>query len=154
MFSGLDEGIYYLKETAAPDGYTLNDNDYKIEIAATLGDGATSGEEGALTGYTVNVYVWDATANDWTACGDAVYTIDPTVTKPTTDANAMSLDVIANNFTGSVTHPAEVVDTPLATLPSTGGAGTIALTLVSATGMGAFFTLYMINRKKKKDSKD
>lgn len=151
MFSGLDEGTYYLKETAAPAGYTLNDNDYKIVIAAELDDG-TTGEEGALTGYTVNVFVKDG--NSWTACGDAVYAIDPTVTKPTTDANAMNLDAIVNDFTGSVTHPAEVVDTPLATLPSTGGAGTIALTLVSATGMGVFFTLYMINRKKKKDSKD
>lgn len=151
MFSGLDEGTYYLKETAAPDGYTLNDNDYKIIIAATLDDG-TTGEEGTLTGYTVDVYVWDATTNAWVACGDAVYAIDPTVTKPTTDANAMNFDNIVNDFTGSATNPAEVVDTPLATLPSTGGAGTIALTLVSATGMGAFFTLYMINKKKKKNS--
>ena len=151
MFSGLDEGTYYLKETAAPDGYTLNDNNYKIVIAAELDDGTTD-EEGTLTGYTVNVYVKDG--NSWTACGDAVYAIDPTVTKPNADANAMNFDAIVNDFTGSATNPAEVVDTPLATLPSTGGAGTIALTLVSATGMGVFFTLYMINRKKKKDSKD
>ena len=146
MFSGLDEGTYYLKETVAPDGYTLNDNDYKVVIAAELDDG-TTGEEGTLTGYTVNVFVKDG--NSWTACGDAVYAIDSTVTKPNADANAMNFDAIVNDFTGSATNPAEVVDTPLATLPSTGGAGTIALTLVSATGMGAFFTLYMINKKKK-----
>ena len=149
MFTGLDEGTYYLKETAAPAGYTINDNDYKVVIAAELDDG-TTGEEGTLTGYTVNVFVKDG--NSWTACGDAVYAIDPTVTKPNADANAMNFDAIVNDFTGSATNPAEVVDTPLATLPSTGGAGTIALTLVSATGMGAFFILYMINKKKKKNS--
>ena len=149
MFTGLDEGTYYLKETAAPAGYTINDNDYKVVIAAELDDG-TTGEEGTLTGYTVDIFVKDG--NSWTACGDAVYAIDPTITKPTTDANAMNFDAIVNDFTGSATNPAEVVDTPLATLPSTGGAGTIALTLVSATGMGAFFILYMINKKKKKNS--
>lgn len=151
MFTGLDEGTYYLKETAAPAGYTINDNDYKVVIAAELDDG-TTGEKGTLTGYTVNVFVKDG--NSWTACGDAVYAIDPTVTKPNADANAMNFDAIVNDFTGSATNPAEVVDTPLANLPSTGGAGTIALTLVSATGMGAFFTFYMINRKKKKNNED
>ena len=147
MFSGLDEGTYYLKETAAPDGYTLNDNDYKIIIAATLDDG-TTGEEGTLTGYTVNIFVKDG--NSWTACGDAVYAIDPTITKPTADANAMNFDAIVNDFTGSATNPAEVVDTSLATLPSTGGAGTIAITLIAAVGMGGFLTLYLVNRKKSK----
>ncbi len=34
--SGLDVGTYYLKETKAPTGYSLNDTTYKVDISATI----------------------------------------------------------------------------------------------------------------------
>ena len=148
VFTGLDVGTYYLKETSAPDGYTINDNDYKVVIAGTIADG-TAAEEGTLTGYSITTYVKND--DNWVQCGSANYSFNSTVTKPTTDVNVMNFDTVVNTTTTNII-PAEVVDTSLATLPSTGGVGTVALTLVSATGMGAFFILYMINKKKKKNS--
>lgn len=147
-FVGLDVGTYYFKETNAPTGYTLNENNYKLVIDATIADGTTA-EEGTLTGYSITTYVKND--DNWVQCGSANYSFNSTVTKPTTDANAMNFDTVVNTTTANII-PAEVVDTSLATLPSTGGVGTVALTLVSATGMGAFFILYMINKKKKKNS--
>ena len=149
VFTGLDVGTYYLKETVAPTGYTLNANDYKVVIAGTIADGTGTATKGTLTGYSINIYVKNGA--DWDACGSAVYAITPTVTEAaTTDtATAMGFDTVVNAITTNVT-PAEVVDTQLATLPATGGAGTIALTLFAAVGMGGFLTLYLINKKKNK----
>ena len=42
-FERLDEGIYYLKETKAPSGYTLLANPVKIEITADKTNGVASG---------------------------------------------------------------------------------------------------------------
>lgn len=147
VFTGLDVGTYYLKETNAPENYTLNDNDYKVDIVGTIADGTGTAEQGTLTGYTITVFVKDGAS--WIPVGSSAYTITPAVTKPSTDATVMDMDTVVNTITTNVT-PAEVVDTPLATLPSTGGAGTIALTLVAATGMGGFLTLYLVNKKKSK----
>ena len=147
VFSGLDEGTYYLKETAAPDGYTLNSNIYKVVIAGTISDGTTVAE-GVLTGYTINMFVQNGA--NWDPCGSTVCAITPAVTEPTTDANAMNFTEVVNTTTATI-NPAEIVDTELATLPSTGGAGTIALTLLASVGMGGFLTLYLVNKKKSKD---
>ncbi len=150
-FKGLDTGIYYLRETAAPDGYTLNENDYQVEITGTLSDGTGTAEKGTLTTYTVTVKVKGTDGNYTDVVGSSTFTVTtPAVTKPTTDATATSFDTITNEVTVTVVDkPAEIVDTKLASLPSTGGVGTIALTIVAAVGMGGFLTLYLVNKKKK-----
>lgn len=149
VFTGLDVGTYYLKETNAPAGYTLNANDYKVVIAGTIADGTGTAAQGTLTGYTITTFVKNGA--DWTQCGSAAYTIAPAVTEAaTTDvATAMGFDTVVNTITTAVT-PAEVVDTQLAALPATGGAGTIALTLGAAIGMGGFLTIFIINKRKNK----
>ena len=43
-FDKLDEGVYYLKETKAPNGYTLLANPIKVEITAAEKDGVATGE--------------------------------------------------------------------------------------------------------------
>lgn len=150
VFTGLDVGTYYLKETSAPAGYTLNDNDYKVVITGTIADGTGTAEQGTLTGYTITTFVKEGA--NWTQCGSAVYAFTPAVTKPTTDATAMNFDTVVNTATTTVS-PAEVVDTQLAVLPATGGVGTIAITLFAAVGMGGFLTLFIINKKKSKKEK-
>ena len=144
----MDEGTYYLKETAAPEGYTINENDYQITIAGTIADGTGAAEEGTLTSYTITTKVKGANGQHTDVVGTATYTAVPTVTKPTTDATATNFDTVTNVVTIN-TVPAEVVDTQLATLPATGGAGTIALTIVAAGGMAGFLTIYLVNRRKK-----
>ena len=147
VFTGLDVGTYYLKETNAPDGYTLNDNDYKVVIAGTIADGTGAAEQGTLTGYSITVSVKNGVG--WDECGSAVYAFTPAVTKPATDATAMNFDTVVNTVTTTVA-PAEVVDTQLAALPATGGAGTIAITLGAAVGMGIFLTIFIVNKRKNK----
>ena len=53
---GLEAGTYYLKELAAPDGYSVNTHVFTIEIGATYADANTSGkDEGQLTSWTLKV---------------------------------------------------------------------------------------------------
>ena len=61
----------------------------------------------------------------------------------------MNFDTVVNTVTTTVA-PAEVVDTQLAVLPATGGAGTIAITLGAAVGMGIFLTIFIVNKRKNK----
>lgn len=46
---GLKEGVYYLKETTAPTGYSLNEHAFKIEIDADYDN------DGKLTNWTVKI---------------------------------------------------------------------------------------------------
>ena len=131
-FTGLDEGTYYMKETAAPAGYTLTDQTYKFVIKATLG------EDGILTNYTVTKQYKDAAHTDWVAAGTATYTA--TATK--TDDGAVTNSVITRTD-----DPIEIVNTKLQTLPSTGGVG-----IVLIIGIAAAFGVagVVLSRKGKK----
>lgn len=130
-FTGLDEGTYYLKETKAPSGYTLNETNYKIVIKANLD------EEGVMTSYSITT----TNADTGAAVGSATYTNEATVNADGT---------VTNNITKVVT-PAEIVDTKLAELPSTGGSGTVVLTIVAAAGMAMFLVVFIANKRKKND---
>lgn len=141
-FSGLDAGTYYLKETTAPETYTINENDYKIVITPTFAD------SGAMTSYTVDVYTKASTDNDYPAAksNSITYTATPAVVD--------NGDVNYTNFTceGSM---AAIVNTKIAALPSTGGVGTIAMVIVGAAGMAFFLTMIVVlNRKKGKKTKE
>lgn len=53
---GLEAGTYYLKETEAPDGYSVNTTIYKIEVVATYQDTDPTAEDyGMLTEWAINV---------------------------------------------------------------------------------------------------
>lgn len=140
-FVGLDTGTYYMKETVAPPTYTLNTNVYKIVIAATLN------EEGIMTQYSIDTYLSTDGGEKFgdTPVGTATY------------FNTLAADSVdaEGNVTNSVSAydritPVEIVNTKLAALPSTGGEGTIAITIGAAIGMAGFLTLYIANKKKKK----
>lgn len=117
-FTGLDEGTYYMKETAAPANYTLTDQTYKFVIQATLRD-----DDGVLTGYTVKTQYKDAANTDWTDAGTATYTA--TATK--TDDGA-----VTNNVIDRTDAPIEIVNTKLQALPSTGGVGIVLIIGIAA----------------------
>ena len=116
-FRGLGEGTYYLKETSAPEGYTLNKNNYKIRIGR-------SNRFGGIYSYSVTTYLMGDTD---TQIGSATYYVDanPRVT------------------------PAEVVNTQLVSLPTTGGVGTIIIAIVAGVGMAVFLTIFVISKKKR-----
>lgn len=53
---GLEAGTYYLKELAAPNGYSVNTHVFEIEIGATYAQANTSGkDEGQLENWTLTV---------------------------------------------------------------------------------------------------
>ncbi len=137
-FTGLDEGVYYLKETIAPNGYTLNDTDYQITIAATLN------EEGIMTSYTMDIKSKDKDTGLYTvAAGSASYTNTPVVGE----------DGSVDNTIVNTTVPAEIVNTNLASLPSTGGTGTAMMVVGGTVGMTIFLgAIVLVNRKRKQDA--
>ena len=134
-FTGLDEGTYYLKETVAPKGYTLSDQTYKFVVKAALG------ADGIMTGYTVTTSYKDATHADWTDAGTATYTATPA---KNADGSVTNTITSGTGDNGAIA----IVDSKLQTLPSTGGAGTIGLTVAAAAGMAIFVTVYERNKNK------
>lgn len=132
-FSGLDEGTYYLKETVAPSGYSLSDQTYKFVIKATLG------ANGIMTDYSVKTSYKDASHRDWTDAAAASYKSTATQEK----------DGSVTNKITRTDAPIAIVDSKFQNLPSTGGRGTVVLTLAATAGMAGFLAIYITSKKKK-----
>lgn len=121
--TGLKEGTYYLKETRAPEGYSLNTQVFKIEIK-NLQFYDKGENEGKLKG-------WDIFINDNKT---ASFTVD-------TEGK-----VSYPPFTGVV-----IPNTKLSSLPSTGGIGTTIFTLGGCAIMIIAAGLYFASRRKKNE---
>ena len=121
--TGLKAGTYYLKETKAPNGYTLNDTVYTIVINATIDE-----TTGKLTAWSISV-------NGATISGDD-HTVRSTFTV-TDDTPAI----------GTV-EKIEIVNTKISNLPSTGGIGTTIFTIGGCVVMIAAAGLFFATRKK------
>lgn len=127
-FKGLDgDKIYYLKETAAPTGYTINDTIYKIEFEFDKPD-SYAGED--IT-YTVKV-----TSNEKT----------PTNGSYTVKYGQKVEDSYGNTITGG--NPINIQNTRLSSLPSTGGIGTTIFTIGGCAIMIIAAGLYFASRRK------
>ncbi len=126
-FTGLDEGTYYMKETAAPSGYTINDTIYKIVIKATLNS------EGIMTSYTVTTT--KKVGEHWEAAGSAVYSCAAPVVNQTTG------EVTYTEISKTIT-PVSIVDTPNPALPSTGGMGVYLFTIIGVAVMAVMAYLF------------
>ncbi len=156
-FKGLDTGVYYLKETKAPDEYSVNENKYQITINASMN------EVGILQWYEIITRSMDTDGNYTNNEGYAKYIpktieVDGEVqdaVKVEGDGSLAFRNIVMNDGTeesdgdGKII-PAKVVDTKLAKLPSTGGVGTIIITVLAAIGMGGFLILFLVSRKKNK----
>ena len=95
-----------------------------------------------MTSYSITTYKAN---EDGTANGDPVGCAEYTNTAYTVNDDG-SVD---NNITAEDDNtPLAIVDTKLASLPSTGGAGTIALTVGASIGMALFLTIHIVNKKK------
>ena len=156
-FKGLDEGVYYLKETEAPPYYLLNEDVYRITITADL-DAAT----GILNWYSIvterKKVDSETQAITYEQVGSVKYTNEKYSVNDNKDSEKYG-DVENNikveggdddkNISVNV-ESVEIVDTKLAELPSTGGTGTIALTVGASVAMAVFLTIHIVNKKKSK----
>lgn len=129
-FKGLDgDKTYYLKETAAPEGFTINDTVYKITFTFEKPD-PYAGEE--IT-YSVNI-----TSNEAENPADGSYTVK--YGPETTDDYGNMI------FSGT---PINIQNTRLSALPSTGGIGTTIFTIGGCAIMIIAAGLFFATRRKK-----
>ena len=105
QMTGLKEGTYYLKETAAPAGYTVDSTKHTVEISAVYND------DGTLASYTVTI----------DGKNTSTYSATYANNKPT--------------ITSSETTTTFIVNTKVPGLPSTGGIGTYIFVVIGAVMM-------------------
>ena len=133
-FTGLAAGTYYLQETEAPDGYSVNTTIFKVVIEASYyqtGDTLPQGKEvGMLKSWTVKV------GEGINAIGDALkevanFTVDNEGTMTRAENGGM-----------------DIQNTSISSLPSTGGIGTTIFTIVGCGIMIAAAGLFFASRRK------
>lgn len=118
VIRGLAAGTYYLKETFAPAGYTLNNTVYKIEINAS--------------------YKADGQLDSWTITTTEVGgTNAPYVT-----------EMLPGGVKEGTVTKIEIPNTSLASLPSTGGIGTTIFTFGGCAIMILAAGLYFASRRR------
>lgn len=136
VFTGLDEGVYYIKEIDSPRGYTLNDNTYKVTVAATL-DSAT----GIMKEYSMTFQSKASNSTEWKNEGAMVYT-------NTIAADAVQDDGDVVNDIATAGTTTDVVNTKIQQLPSTGGAG-VAMAFGVSAALAATAGGIAVTAKKK-----
>ena len=112
-------GTYYLKETAAPATYTINDTVYKVEIKNITRNSATD---------------------------DTIKSYDVVVTNLTDNTTTTTTITVGSATPGGATT--NIVNTKLTALPSTGGIGTTIFTIGGCAIMIAAAFLFFASRKK------
>lgn len=153
-FKGLDAGNYTLVETEAPKGYSLNKTVIPVKIDAKYK------ENGELESYSITV--GGTTVDDGTR--KTTYTMGEnekvTTTVTTTDKKGeVTTTEFPNKFVsdkyqtkGDNVHDTsntyEIVNTTLASLPSTGGIGTTIFTIGGCIIMVAAAALFFASRRK------
>ena len=127
LIKGLDQGTYYLKETATASGYFLPKNGFEIVLT---GEGAISPRNlnGKLDGSNSTFAAIDAAA-DGTLIEHTATAVDTTAVN--------QLDIVLKNSSQPI-------------LPSTGGMGTALFTFggVALMVLAAGLTIYMRKRKE------
>lgn len=123
-FKKLDEGIYYLKETEAPNGYSLNTTVYKVEIKADYNS------NGTLKSYSI--VIDDKSTTTFKAVDKAQDTTDGTADGVITETDT----------------PTMINNTPLPGLPETGGMGTYLFTGIGVALLAGAAVMVTVLRKK------
>ena len=132
---GLKAGTYYLKETKAPDGYSVNEHVFEVVI-----DAKYYGDEGVTADDTSEDKKTGMLAQ-WTI------TIDGELTGKFTSLNEKG-GYSTGEGSGNIINTVEIQNTRLINLPSTGGIGTTIFTVAGVVLMiGAAF-LFFVNRRK------
>jgi LPXTG-motif cell wall-anchored protein len=131
---GLDDGVYYFRETAAPEGFVKNNSVYKIEVIAdthlteyTVNEtDSSTGKDVAVTYKTTVLDSYEIKISELDADGNVK--AGTTVTSSFTLNNDADSKRTSASSTGDQTKPIE--NTPGVELPSTGGIGTTIFYIV------------------------
>ena len=125
-FKGLDlDEVYYLKETKAPAGYSLNSTIYQISFLDLVYENSGTSGDNKLTSYKVNVK------------------------NMTTGANEGEFQI--RYGTAYTDTPMNIENTKISQLPSTGGIGTTIFTVGGCVIMIAAAALFFMNRRKSEE---
>lgn len=131
QIAGLDDGVdYYLVETKAPTGYTLNDTPIKVRIKATYTVDSKTNLKDVLKSY--EVIIGDGTQQK--------------ITHYNYDIKTGDTEFINTQDTPS--NPFGFKNTTLSNLPSTGGIGTTIFTIGGCIIMIAAAGLFFASRRK------
>lgn len=137
-FTGLDAGTYYLKETKAPSGYSINNAVIKVEISATYN------ENGTLKDYTIKMD--DKYTNTYTATYAST-----TETSAIQEVTKIDHTTATGDAGDGASKPGQmpVLNTKISELPSTGGIGTTIFTVAGCIIMIVAAGLFFATRRKR-----
>ena len=134
------EKTYYIKETASPNGYSINETVYEVKCSYAGNKGTFVKDDASgvdkLTAYTVSIKNPNVVDNP-----------------ETTDIDESVKEIVVN-YGGSATvlnGVEKVINTKLNSLPSTGGIGTTIFTLGGCAIMIIAAGLYFASRRKKNE---
>lgn len=144
--TGLAAGTYYLKETKAPAGYTVNNTPVKIEISAEYyGEKTTiDAGESTITKNPGQLKSWSVKVNDQDVASFSISNEGDNIGKWTrTDT------IVKNDPTTVYTKEGyDILNTKITELPSTGGIGTTIFTIAGCAIMVAAAGFFFMNRRK------
>ena len=141
-FDRLDEGTYTLQETAAPEGYSVNNTIYTVTITPTY---SGTGKDAELVSYKVTVSYTDANGGSQSA--DFVYDGDTSDAGAAGKEAATTTEQKGGKTVISTTNAIEIIDVKLAALPSTGRDGTILFTIIGA-GVMALAVVIVLKKRR------
>lgn len=141
--SGLAEGTYYLKETKAPNGFSLTDKIFRIKIDANFNKDA-SGKETTLDTWSVKV-AEITVAQDGT---ESVVGTENTWQYKATETKSENNFAYDASRTDTDAKTTEISNTKLSSLPSTGGIGTTIFTIGGCAIMIVAAGLFFASRRK------
>lgn len=147
-FTHLPEGKYLFKEATAPDGFSLSDEIHTLAIDATYfekGDADIGGAEpGMLKSVTFEI---DGESNTFSFSYTKIENGDPHA--PTFNG-VINLNETTIDQTN--THVAQIMNTRMGALPSTGGIGTTVFIAGGIIAMAiAAFVLMAVRKRKNED---
>lgn len=140
QFKGLDgDKTYYLRETTAPAGYSLNATVYKIEFPKGADYRTYVQKDGKDTNQllTYKVKVTPGTVGE-----------DEKIIWETDTTKIHTSEAITYGTAANLSAAYEIVDTKLSSLPSTGGIGTTIFTIGGCALMIIAAGLYFATRRK------
>lgn len=134
--TGLAADTYYLKETKAPGGYSLNDHVFTIEISYE------KDADGKMTSWAVKI------DNQPVASFAVEYKQDPAQIDVVEKVTRTDSYVKANKENHSPFNGFDIENTKISNLPSTGGIGTYIFTVVGIIIMAVSAGYFFVSRRR------